>query len=588
MIPDTTRARMIKVVNILLVLITCLWFIPSYTKGIDVTDTGFYLVKYKYVFDESVNVTSLSTVFTDLIGGAIYHIFQSHQLMILNFMGAICYTASGYFIYYVLKDYASHTLLLLSTFGCGLITLSRIHCFNYNTTSMFNLALTILLLTVGLFQEKKICIAASGLFGVVGIFLRVPNVLHLCIALGIFLYCYNKDGNKWKDVKKPLLTYIGGCVIGGVISLFIIIPTLGISGIKKSINTLYSLLTTPSNSYSTGSMLSKLPTYITNGISLWKNYILVLVLIILIAIGLCAFKKYEKTIIALSAVAACIYALYIKSAYEISTRDGVSNAEINDTFYVVILASFILCFVGIFAFYKTNRKFSYLCLLTSMLEAIITLGTNTGMLFYALFLYLPIGMLCCAVFQYYKLLKDAIPASTHITSVIGAVVLSFSITLLFFSGYARSTTYVYRNSTYADLTEQCDITPLNGLYTTPERVELLEKIEEVLEPYAGSYLITLGECNVATVISDLKPYFSTPWPDLASFKNNAFEEELYTNYETTGYPVILFSPTTVINPPAGSTYGSSTKEQMLLTFIEENDYSLVYEDDTLIVYAPNN
>ena len=579
------KKPIINAINILLVIIICTWFIPFYIKGIDFSDTCFYLVKYKYFFDSSVDVTSFSTFFTELVGSIIYHIFPSHQLMILNFTCAILYTASGLLIFYLLKDYVNHTLLLISTLGCSLLTLSYIHCYNYNTASMFNLALAIFLLTIGLFKNKKMFIAASGFIGIINIFFRLPNVLHLCIVLGIFLYCYNQNGNKFKDIVKPLFTYIFGCAVGGIVSLLIIVPTLGISKIKSSLSKTYAQFTNPEYSHSADSMFSKLPTFVTDSISLWKNYILVLAIIIIFAILLCILiKKHRKIILFFASIASCIYAIYTKSSSEIGTSESSSNADIKSTFYIILLVSFILTFAGIFIFYKTNRKFSYLCLVTAMLEIIISIGTDTGMLYYTLFLYLPIGMLCCSFWQYHKLLKKYIPSS--VTVSIGTVITSFSIMLLLFSGYWRSTTFIYRDSEYQYLTEKCEITPLNGMHTTSNKNELITKIKRELEPYSGNYLITFGECNVATVISDLKPYFSTPWPDLKSFTDDLFYEELYGKCETYRYPVILFSPTTVINAPEGQTYRSNEKEQMLLTFIEENNYSLVYEDDEIFIYAP--
>lgn len=587
MLNKNTKFTLIKIVNILLILLTCFWFIPFYSKGIDFTDTSFYLVKYKYFFDSSVNVTTFSTLFSDLTGSIIYHMFPSHQLLILNFISAICYTISGYLIYYILKDYVPYTLLLLTTLGCSLLTLSYIHCFNYNTASMFHLTLAITLLTVGLFHQNNICIGASGFIGAVNIFFRLPNVLHLCIAFGILLYCYNQNNHTWRDTVKPLLIYIGGCIMGGIISLTIAIADLGAANIKEHLTKTFLTFTSSSDGHSADSMFSKLGSQIKEGGLFWKQYGLLLLVIIVITLILCRFlRKNHKIIFIGSALVSGIYGFYVKSSYNITPEEISSTREIRNTFVFILLAVILLSFVGIFAFYKNNRKFSYLCLITFLLELVITLGTDTGSLYNTVFLYLPVGMLCCLFWQYYMLFKNK--TLSWFIPPVGTVIVSFSIMLLFWSGFYRGTTYIYRDTPYPTLTEKCNIEPLNEMKSSPDRIALIHTINTELKPYKENTLITLGDCNIASVITDLKPFFTTPWPDLTSFSEERFKEELEECSKTKDYPVILFSPTTsVINyNTTGQVYRSMEKEQLLLDFIKENNYSCIYETDSLIIYVP--
>lgn len=581
------KINILKIINCLLVLLTCVWFIPFYSKGIDFSDTSFYLVKYKYFFDPSVNVTTFSTFFSDLTGSIIYHIFPSHQLLILNFFSAICYTISGYLIYYILKDYVPHTLLLLTTLGCSLLTLSYIHCFNYNTASMFNLTLAVTLLTAGLFHKKNIYIGLSGFIGAANIFFRLPNVLHLCIAFGILLYCYNENNQTWKDTLKPLFIYIGGCITGGIISMIIAIAALGASNIKEYLIRTFFTFTGSSDGHSAGSMFSKLVSQIEEGELFWSRYGLVLLAIIVITFILCrVFQKKQQIILIGSIIISCIYGFRVKSTYDITPDEVSSTREIRNTFVFILLAVMLLSFIGIFAFYKSHRRFSYLCLITLLLELVITLGTDTGSLYNTVFLYLPVGMLCCLFWQYYILFKDR-TLSKLIPSV-GTVIISFSVMLLFWSGFYRGTTYIYRDTPYPTLTEKCDMEPLNGMHSSHERIALIHTIKKELKPYKGSTLITLGDCNIATVVTDLKPFFTTPWPDLTSFSEERFSQELEKCAETKDYPVILFSPTTsaINHNITAQIYRSMEKEQLLLDFIKRNKYSCIYEDDSLIIYAP--
>lgn len=576
-----------NIINILLILLTCIWFIPFYSKGIDFSDTSFYLVKYKYFFDSSVNVTTFSTFFSDLTGSIIYHIFPSHQLLILNFISAMCYTISGYLIYYILRDYVTHTLLLLTTLGCSLLTLSYIHCFNYNTASMFNLTLAVMLLTTGLFQKKSIFIGLSGVIGAASIFFRLPNVLHLCIAFGILLYCYDQNNHTWKDTVRPLLIYIGGCIAGSIVSMVTAIAALGASNIKEYLTRTFFTFTGSSDGHSAGSMFSKLVSQIKEGGLFWRQYGLVLFAIIIITLLLCRFlQKNQKIILIGSAIVSGIYGFYVKSSYNITPEEVSSTREIRNTFAFILLAVMVLSFIGIFAFYKSNRRFSYLCLITFLLELVITLGTDTGSLYNTVFLYLPVGMLCCLFYQYYILLKNRTPS--QLVAAAGSVIIAFSLMLLFWSGFYRGTTYIYRDTPYPTLTEKCDIEPLNGMHSSPDRIALIHTIKRELKPYKDRTLITLGDCNIATVITDLKPFFTNPWPDLTSFSEEHFKEALEECSKTNNYPIILFSPTTsIINyNTTGQIYRSMEKEQLLLDFIKENNYSCIYETDSLIIYVP--
>jgi len=109
-----TLKKLEKVICLVLFAVLLLWFFPFITKGIDVQDTCSYLTKYRYVFDKSVKVNELFYLFGEVIGGIIYHIVPSHQVLALNVASWACYTSTAILIYHILKKYMPPIPLLAS------------------------------------------------------------------------------------------------------------------------------------------------------------------------------------------------------------------------------------------------------------------------------------------------------------------------------------------------------------------------------------------------------------------------------------------------------------------------------------------
>lgn len=135
-----------KICFYVLLGITVLWFFFFINKGVDVTDSAFYLVKYKYGFMENMDVVNTGTFLTDLLGTGIYHLCDKGQVFLLNLSSWLLYMGSGFIVYHRLKKYVPRLLLLISIFGGSLFSLTWVHVMNYNATSMFMQTLAICIL----------------------------------------------------------------------------------------------------------------------------------------------------------------------------------------------------------------------------------------------------------------------------------------------------------------------------------------------------------------------------------------------------------------------------------------------------------
>jgi hypothetical protein len=164
------------------------------------------------------------------------------------------------------------------------------------------------------------------------------------------------------------------------------------------------------------------------------------------------------------------------------------------------------------------------------------------------------------------------------------IVAGFSVAYPLAAGYHYATTFVYHDSPNPYLVKEIKAKEFAGLKTSVERAELLDRLTELLEPYKDYKLLSLGGFNVGYVITDMKPFFDSSWPDLEYLTMDRFQGQLAEGIQEGNYPVI------VLGDMAQDQSGFWNKEKLKIAVeLGESDlYTKLYSDKWYVVYVPKN
>lgn len=570
-----------KICCLFLFIVLCTWFIPNYIRGIDVTDTCFSYAKYKYAFNSEQSMTKFSIIFTDLIGGVIYHILPSHQFLILNMTNAILYTISSLFIIFVLRNELPMPLLLFTAIISNFFSLTNMHTFNYNSTSIFVLIMALgTLFTAYKKNDNKLLMIAGFLCGL-NIFFRLPNILQCIMALSILWYTTVCNKASIKDGIMNFFRFVIGAaaaaIIGCIISIIYCGPAEVISVLQSTANTFLGGST--ASSHSSVSMLQTFKSHYIKSFEIWKTTIAVIIIVLICLLLAKRFlSKGTKSHIILNCICICLgIVTAAASLYKIK------DMYMNYIFWIIIiLFSMAISFWGMWYYRNKNSFISAACCINLLTLIVLPVGTDVGLLYYNYYIFVPMCIVLISLTH-----MDSTAKSRLTIGHSGCLIFSF---LLFYAatgGYYYQTTYVYRDASYKLLKETVAIPELYGMRTSAERAEMIEQATSLLKPYANYELITLGDFNVLALTTDMNCFFSVPWPNLSSFSEETFISEIDDKLEQHIYPVILLAPTSSIINDGNCQYRSIVKYNKLLDVIKTYDYQTLYKSDALEIYVPD-
>jgi hypothetical protein len=586
------KIKLEKTITILLFIILLVWFFPFITKGIDVQDTCSYLTKYRYIFDKSVKVNELFYLFAEVAGGIIYHIMPSHQVLALNVASWLCYSATAILIYIFLKDYMSRIPLLAAVLAGSFFGITWVHCLNWNAISMLLQTIGLMVLIKAMVKDSNKLIVLSGMIFAVNTFVRLPNILQLGLVCVVFWNYFMPEFNFKKAMIKSLWMVLGGS-IGGILSIVISIGILGFGKFSDDILMLTSVSGGGESSHGLVRIVSLFYRGMLQGAGNWIKFGMFLVVfsifLVLIEKVLKAFFLKEIHVISIAGtVIAAIFGMFL----------GL-KADYIDVHVFVAFGAIILGTIAAFFYAKKDIIFSDMCLAAVIIEGILTIGTDTGSAYYRVYIGLPLAIIVCILIKLVKellLYKDRkyktlselkklqwkskwlIPSLIMICMVTAG----FSVMYPLAAGYHYATTFVYHDSANPYLVKRIKAKEFAGLKTSVERAGLLDRLVELLKPYNDYQLLQLGSFNAGCVITDMKPFFDSSWPDLEYLTMDRFNSQLEKGIEEGNYPVIVLGD---MNQDK-SGFWNMDKYEIAVSLGESEKYSKLYEDEWYVIYVP--
>lgn len=552
--------------------------------GIDVQDTSSYLTKFRYFFQKGTGGNSLYYLLGEFLGSLVFHVFPT--LYAMNVTGLIVWTLTGILIYRILRPYLSVLPLTAAVLGGLAFSASWVRCVNWNAWSMLFLTLGILCLLYGFDTGKKRWIYAAGLILGINVFVRFPNIALLAVlALTVPFYALiggttsdhdaeqkvrsekQKKTVRWKNAGKNLGMMVAGGATGGIFGCIFAVIFLGSDKFLADLFWLLGSSGDKESKHNIFDMFSKVISGGMDGVRQWIKYGAVLAIMIVLCI---LVKKYwKKDLTLFGTVLAAGFAVWIGNGLDVSTSSVPALLSVQN---FIAYGGVFFGFLGAILFGKKgriqDRRFALLCLIEALSVLALTIGTDTGSIFFRVYMAMPAAII--AAFFWKFPIKEL------------RIVAVFAVMLTLAAGQNCNSHYVYHDGANGEAMDSTiDAEVFEGVYTTASRAAYVNRLIDLLEPYEEAELLTIGAFNIGHNVTDMKTFFDSAWSDLDYLSMDEFHTVLDEKMSAGNFPVIVIA-TTEIN----GAYWVPEKIEILEELVQTENYETIYSDQWYSVYVP--
>lgn len=526
--------------------------------GIDVQDTSSYLTKFRYFFEKGVGGNALYYLLGEFLGSIVFHIFPT--LYAMNVTGLIVWSLTGILLYRILRPYLSTLPLVCAVLGGLGFGASWVRCVNWNAWSVLFLTFGILCMMNGFDTGKKRWFAAAGFVLGINAFVRMPNIVFLALVAVVVFY----EISDKKQMLQHCLAMTAGGALAGIFGIVFSIVFLGFDKFKADLFWMMNSGGDTQSKHNFFAMFANLYAGGMDGIRQWIKYGLVLAA--LVAVCVLIRKKWKKDLtlpaVLLSAVLAAVIGFTREVAYSsCPTLLSVQN--------FLAFGGIGFGIFGAFYFYKKEKRFAAICLTEALTVLLLTIGTDTGSIFFRVYMTLPAAVIAAVLWK--------LPLKELRIAAVFAVVLTFA------TGFHCNLDYTYHDGEHGEaMTAQIDAPVFEGMKTTPSRAEYVTRLMELLAPYEDRELLTIGAFNVGCNVTDMKPFFDSAWADLDYLSMEEFHSVLEEKISQGNVPVIVIA-TEKIN----GAYWVPEKIEDLKELVATDLYQTLYSDEWYSVYVPS-
>lgn len=556
------KQRYRKIVFSLIILLGILWVGIRVNKGIDIEDSGYYMARYKYIFSEDVILSSPSMLFTSIIGGIFYNLFPSHQMLILSVLGCAVYGITGMVVYKYFKRRAYDFVLAGGIVFAVLFSCGWIKMLNYNSLSMFFRTVVIILLLKGVKTGKSWLTFAAGFIIAFNVFVRLPNILEVCLG-GVLFWYYGICLGNWKKFWREAGVYAAGGFSGGIISLGLVCVFSGKSAILETVINTMNTASDGGSSHGLVSIFSTISLGMERGLSMWINKVFILIIVLYLLVFLC--KKYIPRVNVWRYLSMGMIALGF-----------IWGMLINNIYTAGAMIAVVLFLIGVWAMCSgelSAYERTVFCMLV-IAEVILPIGTDNAWYYQVVFMIFPVAVLT-VLMRHINFRQSEGRRYVH-------AVLVFAIATIAGCGFTYSAQYVYRDLTYDQLTYKVNIPECAGMKTEKGKGQALEKLSSILNDLDSQYkyLAELGGCCISYSMSELKPCFMTAWPDLEGFSEEEFTNQFNEKIQEGEYPIVVIADFELNNEVL-----TQQKYFILTELMVQYEYETFYECPYFTVYT---
>ncbi len=559
------------ILSVMLALAVLAVCIAQLRFGIDVQDTSSYLTKFRYFWEKGSGGNALYYLLGEFFGSLIFSVFPS--LYAMNVAGLVVWALTGCMVYRILKPYLSTLPLTAAVLGGLGFGASWVRCVNWNAWSMLFLSAGILCLLRGFDTNGRKWFYAAGLVLGWNTFVRMPNIIFLAaLSLTIPVYYLGEKHDTifrshFNENRKLILKNFGAMVIGGITSgltgcAFAIL----FLGKEKFLADFFWLLGSSGDSESKHNifdMLFKLMIGAMDGARQWIKYGVIIGAVIVLCIGIKKIIKKDVTVP--GALLAGAAAIYIGLTREVTYTSCPTLISVQN-----FLAYGGMAFgaFGSLWFYKKENRFAILCLIEALTMCSMTIGTDTGSIFFRVYMAMPAALIAAVLWKLsFKELR---------------IMAVFVICLTLAAGHNCNANFVYHDGENGEaIDSKVNAEVFEGMYTTASRAEYVNRLIELLAPYDDKELLTIGAFNVGHNVTNMKTFFDSAWSDLDYLSMEEFHTVLEEKLKKEEVPVIVIA-TTKIN----GAYWVPEKIEILKELVQTDRFTTLYSDEWYSVYVP--
>lgn len=566
-------------------------------QGFDLSDEGLYSTSYQQIFSNPETVQyNFMFYFSAVIGGAWAYLFPDLGLWGIRLAGVLVTTSTIIVTYYLLRNHLRAAHLKLGLILVVLLINNNLKLVHYNDLSaLFNM-ITIAFLFAGLKEENYWKILLAGVFVSISAFTRLPNILNLGLAFGMFYYGFFVNTSFKQQVMQVFAFFGGFLLMTGAMLMFM--SAIGHLPIFINAVKLVSEMGSGGEDSYYGPMVL-IKNFVRTYAATLKLTIFVVALLGIAAILLNYYKRYDyyaKWVIALlkfAILAGLLYAIW---------------SGIIDNFTLLYFFTGI-CLVAtlMIIFTSTTPEIKLLSLFGTFLLLTYPFSSSAGLFtvgIYSLWLSLPVALdylfKINSVNGQLTIFRTgaADSAATTITRaqlhdirrwtafilIIGC--LFYSYRFPFFDRHERTKMMATLNSPR-----------LKWIHTTPDRAkltnELLGEINKHVEE--NDYLLAYQTIPLINYITNTRPYIRSAYPWL--YEAEVFKKELTRAANTTMIlPVIVKQKVKFTggssNWPSpemhaeGWDESNKKRDAYMYEFLASHTYSLVWSNEVFEIWKP--
>lgn len=548
-------------VLVLIVLSTCVY---KLRYGIDVQDTSSYLTKYRYFFEKGTGGNALYYLLGEFFGSLIFHVFPT--LFAMNVTGLIVWALTGVLIYRIMRPYLKPFPLTAAVLGGLAFGASWVRCVNWNAWSMLFVTLGILFLMNGFETGKGKWFYAAGLILGWNVFVRIPNIVFL-ITFSLSVPVYYISSRDWNNSLKTalgnFLRMVSGGIIAGLTGIAFSVCFLGLDKFLADLGWLLGSTGDSGSRHNIFDMVTQIMIGVMDGARQWVKYGIIIGAVMIVCF--LVKKVWKKDITLPGAILAGAIAMYIGFTREVTYSSCPTLISVQNFFAYGGMAFGVF---GAVWFYKKDKRFAVLCLMEALAMISMTIGTDTGSIFFRVYMAMPAAVIAAVL---WKLgIKEF------------RILAVFVVVLTLAAGQNCNQNYIYHDGKNGEaLNSRIDAEVFEGMYTSASRAEYVNRLMDLLEPYGDKELLTIGAFNVGHNVTDMKTFFDSAWSDLDYLSMTEFNTVLDAKISEGNVPVIVIA-TEEIN----GAYWVPEKIEILEELVNTELYETLYQDEWYSVYVP--
>lgn len=610
----------------LYIVILALYPLRHIHWGLDLMDTGYNYANFKYMGLDSMNpMWMFSTYLSNAVGFLFTKLPMGDTLAGMNFYTGLFVSLlalTGYFFCTKKLEMPKFLVFVGEFTAISLCWCPTALLYNYMTYLLFLVA--VILLYVGLTDDRKWCLFTAGICLGVNVLVRFSNLPEAGLIVAVWAYgIIEAVDSRRKNAGKEAfgrtffrtMWCLGGYLAALAVSALYIQIRYGLDAYVAGIKSLFAMTERATDYKATSMVLGLLLDYKQNLPWVWKFIVVAFLGILLFAIvrflmecksvfrkhqDLATYLRLFANLLWIVVCGAMLVWFYRNGFYSFSEYKNGAIA-IWQSGVVFLMLTILIALVRIFH-RDTEREERLISGLVLLVVLITPLGSNNknfsslnNLFIAAPYVFWEIWRFCNKVYD-----KELVQA---VIFPIKAVLAAFLVLIVVHSGVFGARFLFEDTKGAQNLTATVENnTVLKGIKMSPERAEWMTTISEYVEEndLQGREVILYGQIPSLSYYLQMPSAFN-PWSDLASYSLESFEADLKVQQKeilTKIKPVIIISKAyslyidggvkplrqEITDPNLIKRVESDEKVAPLKAFMERNKYKNTFSNDQFAIW----